>query len=194
MMKNGLKSGGGDPRVRYTRKVLKDSLLELMKERPVAAIGIKEICARAEVSRSTFYTYYDDVYHLLDEINEEVLNQFECMANQYIPQIKNSGKATEEMHQKVLHYIAENSNSLQILLSENGDMNFQKKFFKKSIGYSRKLLREKSNPIEDAHISEAYSVFFTSGAIGLIHYWIKNNMHIPIPKLAKMFVKLTAAM
>ncbi|MDR2718962.1 MAG: TetR/AcrR family transcriptional regulator, partial [Treponema sp.] len=64
MTRNGEKTRE-DHRVRYTRKILKDNLISLMKERPVADIGIKEICARAEVSRSTFYVYYENVYHLL---------------------------------------------------------------------------------------------------------------------------------
>jgi hypothetical protein len=45
-IKKGAKSGG-DPRVRYTRKILKGSLLELMKEFPVTKIGVTEICAAA---------------------------------------------------------------------------------------------------------------------------------------------------
>jgi AcrR family transcriptional regulator len=187
MAKSGSKTGG-DIRVRYTRKVLKDSLLELMKARAVAGIGIKEICALAEVSRSTFYTYYEDVHHLLEEIEEEVVAYFEDKVDK-IP-IKHSRREFEAIIQ-MLQYIADNSNSLRILLSENGDPGFQKQFFQRFILKARKILHDISEDPGETYIHEGYSVFVVHGAIGLMQYWLKNNMHIPIPTLAKMLVKLT---
>jgi AcrR family transcriptional regulator len=187
MAKNDVKTGK-DPRVRYTRKILKDSLIELMKTRAAAEIGIKEICALAEVSRSTFYTYYDDVYHLLEEIEEEVVAYFEDKVDN-IP-IKHSRREFETIIQ-MLQYVADNSNSLQILLSENGDPGFQKQFLQRFIPKARKILHDTSEDPGEAYIHESYSVFVVHGAIGLMQYWLKNNMHIPIPILAKMLTKLT---
>jgi AcrR family transcriptional regulator len=187
MAKKALKTGK-DPRVRYTRKILKDSLIELMRTRPAAEIGIKEICALAELSRSTFYTYYTDVYHLLEEIEEEVVAYFEDMVNN-IP-IKH-GRREFEMIIQMLQYVADNSNSLRILLSENGDPGFQKQFFQRFILKARKFLHDTSEDPGETYIHEGYSVFVVHGAIGLVQYWLKNNMHIPIPVLAKMVVKLT---
>jgi AcrR family transcriptional regulator len=187
MAKNGLKTGK-DPRVRYTRKILKDSLIELMKTRPAAEIGIKEICDLAEVSRSTFYTYYEDVYHLLADIEEEVAAYFEDKVDN-IP-IKHSRRELEAIIQ-MLQYVADNSNSLRILLSENGDPGFQKQFFQRFIPKARKILHDISENPGEAYDHEGHSVFVVHGAIGLMQYWLKNNMHIPIPTLAKMLVKLT---
>jgi AcrR family transcriptional regulator len=187
MAKNELKTGK-DPRVRYTRKILKDSLLELMKTRAVAGIGIKEVCALAELSRSTFYTYYKDVYHLLAEIEEEVVAYFEDKVNN-IP-IKHARRELE-MIMQMLQYVADNSGSLRILLSENGDPGFQQQFFQRFIPYSQKILQDSSKSPVEAYIHEGYSVFVVHGAVGLLQYWLKNNMHIPIPTLAKMLVKLT---
>jgi AcrR family transcriptional regulator len=187
MAKNGVKTGK-DPRVRYTRKILKDSLLELMKTRAVAEIGIKEVCALAEISRSTFYTYYTDVYHLLAEIEEEVVAYFEDRVDK-IP-VKHSRREFEMIIQ-MLQYVADNSSSLQILLSENGDPGFQKQFFQRFILKAKKILHNTSEDPGETYIHEGYSVFVVHGAVGLLQYWLKNNMHIPIPALAKMLVKLT---
>ena len=43
-----------DARVRYTRRVLKDSFLLLLKEKPVNKITVKRVCELAEVNRATF--------------------------------------------------------------------------------------------------------------------------------------------
>lgn len=46
-----------DRRAVRTRKVLRKSLLSLMKDRPIAKITVKELCAKAEINRTTFYAH-----------------------------------------------------------------------------------------------------------------------------------------
>ena len=49
-----------DARVRYTQKVLKDSLLQLLEKKPINKITVKEVCELAELNRATFYAHYTD--------------------------------------------------------------------------------------------------------------------------------------
>src|SRR5450759_3977791 len=49
-----------DRRVRRTRDVLGDALVDLMHEKPFAAITVQQVIDRADVGRSTFYTHYRD--------------------------------------------------------------------------------------------------------------------------------------
>ncbi len=66
-----------DARVRYTRKVLKESLLKLLKEKPVNKISVKEVCELAELNRATFYAHYADCFDLLNSIEQELIDAFE---------------------------------------------------------------------------------------------------------------------
>jgi len=56
-----------DKRIMKTKKNLKNTLLELLDEKPFEKISVTELCQRANTSRITFYTYYGDKYELLDE-------------------------------------------------------------------------------------------------------------------------------
>jgi len=49
-----------DRRVRRTRDVLGDALVELMHVKPFHAITVQNVLDRAAVGRSTFYTHYRD--------------------------------------------------------------------------------------------------------------------------------------
>ncbi|MDR2803555.1 MAG: TetR family transcriptional regulator C-terminal domain-containing protein [Treponema sp.] len=40
-------------------------------------------------------------------------------------------------------------------------------------------------------LNEYWYTFIVNGAIGLIQHWLKNNMSIPIPELAKLLVNMT---
>lgn len=62
-----------DARVRYTRKVIQDAFLDILKEKPISRITVKEVCDKAEINRGTFYKHYQDCYDLLDKIGEEGL-------------------------------------------------------------------------------------------------------------------------
>ena len=53
-----------DRRTQYSKRVIKESLLELLQEKPLNKITVKELCDRADVNRSTFYAYYTDIYEL----------------------------------------------------------------------------------------------------------------------------------
>lgn len=65
-----------DPRVRRTRRLLRDALLALAEERDLAAITVGEVTRRAEVNRNTFYRHYrakdDLVAQTLDALFDEV--------------------------------------------------------------------------------------------------------------------------
>lgn len=66
-----------DARVRYTRKILKDSFLKLLKDKPVNKITVKSVCELAEINRATFYSHYSDCFDLLENIEQELLQQFQ---------------------------------------------------------------------------------------------------------------------
>jgi hypothetical protein len=57
-----------DRRITKTKRALKSTLKELMCEKPIRNITVKEICDEASTSRITFYTYYDDKYSLLEDM------------------------------------------------------------------------------------------------------------------------------
>ena len=57
-----------DKRIVKTKRSIKRALIELLKTAPFEKITVTEICRTAEVSRITFYTYYEDKYALVDEV------------------------------------------------------------------------------------------------------------------------------
>ena len=65
-----------DARIRYTRRVLKQSFLTLLKQKPVNKITVKEVCELAELNRATFYTHYSDCFALLESIEQDILDAF----------------------------------------------------------------------------------------------------------------------
>ena len=65
-----------DARVRYTQRVLKESFLTLLREKPINKITVKEVCELAELNRATFYAHYSDCFALLESVEQELLDAF----------------------------------------------------------------------------------------------------------------------
>jgi AcrR family transcriptional regulator len=174
-------------KTRYTRQAIRDSLIELMGTRPITDITIKEICALADVSRPTFYAHYRDQYELLKTIEDEVSVYFEKFV---FETEKNTKREIQRQIEDVLQYIENNSNSIQVLLSENGDIGFQKRFFYRFTEYVQRKAKKYIKKEEAPGINELYSVFTVQGLITLVQYWLKNNMNPSKKELAAMIIKV----
>ena len=61
-------------RVRRTKILLREALIELIEERGFEALTVGELTARAMVSRAAFYRNYQDKYDLMEQIFEEAMS------------------------------------------------------------------------------------------------------------------------
>lgn len=62
-----------DRRTLYTKNMIKDSLLELLKHTPYEKITVTSICKQSEITRATFYLHYNNIDEVLDEVLDEAL-------------------------------------------------------------------------------------------------------------------------
>ena len=64
-------------RVQQTKTALREALIDLAGEKPLADITVTDLCARADINRSTFYLHYQGVHALLGEIEEQIIARIE---------------------------------------------------------------------------------------------------------------------
>lgn len=63
-----------DKRIIKTKRSFKQTLISMLQEYPFEQISITELCARADISRITFYSHYSDKYALVDEIFKDMVS------------------------------------------------------------------------------------------------------------------------
>ena len=191
-----MKKEKSDIRIRFTKKMIQESLVELMAEKSILNIRVQEICDSAGISRSTFYTYYDDQYDLLRQIEEQTFRGIENVVLKIRMNFKKSGKISpiglEEAMKGFVQYIAENNDSIQVLLSENGDYLFQKRFFRDNVEQFRELREVKRKNLVDDETLKCYSLVMAGGFLILIQDWLQNGMKIPVPKMAKILAGMVS--
>lgn len=72
-----------DRRVRKTKKAIQDVFCEMTKEKKLNEITIKELCAKADINKSTFYLHYRDIYDLAASIQDILIKDICAIIEEY---------------------------------------------------------------------------------------------------------------
>ena len=72
-----------DSRVRRTKRLLKQGLTELMAQKSIKKITVRELSELVDINRGTFYLHYKDIYDLVEQIENELFQEFESILMSY---------------------------------------------------------------------------------------------------------------
>ena len=60
-----------------TRKLIKDTFIVMLSEKKeIAKITVSGLVQRAGLSRATFYSHFDDIYGVIEDFEEELIDNF----------------------------------------------------------------------------------------------------------------------
>lgn len=65
-----------DRRTAKTKKAIAIALAKLLSEKEINKITITDIAKEADINRKTFYNYYNSVYEVIDDIENEIVSAF----------------------------------------------------------------------------------------------------------------------
>ena len=165
-----------DRRARMTREILKQSLIELMKTKPIHEISIKKICETADINRSTFYHHYDSQFELFDDILNDI-------GYQIIQIVKKHHKSDDWMKQILLEafcYIETNRDTILVILSENSGFSVGERL----TGYVETFV---NTSLEASSEIAKYSVqFAVAGMTSVVWQWLNTEKRLSPEELANM--------
>ncbi|MCI9300560.1 MAG: TetR family transcriptional regulator, partial [Oscillibacter sp.] len=73
-----------DRRARRSRKLLKESLLELMKRKSFSDISVRDVTDAADMNRATFYLHYSGTAELLQSVEEDLLSELQALVDAHM--------------------------------------------------------------------------------------------------------------
>lgn len=165
-----------DRRARRTRRLLKESLLELMREKCFSDISIRDVTDRADINRTTFYLHYADTTQLLQSMVEELLEEAQELINAHIQETVADG-TMRPVFEPILDFVVENRDICTVLLENNEASYFTdhlQELIQKNGG---EIIRAWFRPKNDRQLSYLLE-FVTCGLIGLIMEWFRENMDL----------------
>lgn len=176
-----------DPRVRRTRRMLRDALVSLIMEKEYASISIKEITDRAEVAYITFFRHFESQDQLLMEILEEGLVELMGRIERLAKQSETTTLETEG--RLIFEYIEQKADLFQILIKSQSVTRVRKKVVKNIAAIFQKScfpLATCGNPLTAAITSN----HIATSLLALIEWWLDNHMRPAPAQMGKVYKSL----
>ncbi len=162
-----------DRRVRKTKKQLRQGLAELLAQKPVKSITVREISELVDINRGTFYLHYKDIYDMVEQIQNEMFEEFNAIIDAHRPdRLK---KTPLPMLTDIFQYMSENSEMAAVLMSKNGDAAFLDRL--KAV-IKEKCLADWSKAFQNKD-EVRFGYFFSfvaSGCVGVFQAWLLGGM------------------
>lgn len=173
-----------DRRVVFTKMILRQSMFEIIKEKPVDKITVTELCRKAGINRNTFYTHYSSPRDVLGEIQNEFTQQLLFVLG------NNITGSVHDIVCEIFNVISQNKELCKIFFSSHGDSEFVNNIILSCKG---KVLDEwKKTGIRIPHEkSDMIFSFIVEGSLAVIKYWILNDIEMSYKEISELINTLT---
>ncbi len=181
--------GRMDIRIIKTKRAIYNAIAQLLAEKDLDDISIRELTDLAEINRKTFYNYYSDLNALIDEIENEISEVFgqmiegldlgACLSDPRIiyDRIKDTISKREEFYGNLFR-IEKNRG----LVRKISDLLKERT--------RNALLEETGRPAEEV---EVVADFIISGMMNVYQHWFSSKKEITLDQLSETVALLVSA-
>ena len=175
-----------DRRTQRTERALKDALAELLIEKGLSKITVREITDKADINRVTFYKHYLDVYDLYEQIEKEILVDLGLIVLEY------GEISTAEIFKHLVDYVDDNRMLFRMVFSPNTTSALMEKVAGLIEGISRKVLTEKYHVELNKYNIDYLNYYRAYGAIAIIDKWVMEDFVQPKEDVVRTVSELDA--
>ena len=164
-------------RVVLTNRMIKDALISLMDEKDFSKITISDICNRADVNRSTFYSHYTDTKQVLNEIEDDILSR--------LPVVEDNSSDLRLAIGNILSFVKDNSDLISIMMIKRKDTGFVEKLIGSVFEHYEHL-----SYADDETRTRLNYIFCVNGIIGIIKERISSDFSISLEAFTDIVLSL----
>lgn len=189
-------AAGEDPRIARTKHALRTSLISLIEEKGLEAVTVGDLCARANITRGTFYNHYRDKDELLHACEDQILadlTQFQReLGHLTLADLINLRitKRPLPLFVKLFDCLREQAPLLHAVLGPGGDASFGPKLrdavcTELVMSVLNEHYRDNPTPFV-----KYYVAFYASAYLGIITRWIETGMQESSEEMARICMRM----
>ena len=182
-----------DLRTKKTKKLLRESLESLLRDKSLDDITVKEICEHASINRVTFYDHYfnkEELHNeIIAEVEHDIIKEFKKDKSIYY-----LDKNYKKILQKLVDYFDNNRKHFNVFLSNpKNRLLFTSQLHKYFMKYLRKGIKVNDNKIDKKEIDNQIlikSQFISGALIYSFSWWLKDGFDISKEEFLKHICNL----
>jgi AcrR family transcriptional regulator len=164
-----------DRRVRRSRRLMGDALIELLKTHELQNISVRDVTETADVGYMTFYRHYDSLDDLL-------VDRVRVIIQEDISQVI---MFCDAQGQLIFEHVSKHLSLYRTLLFSAGAARARLKLEQTLADFYRLTFKDDPLIPQDLRARQA-----ASGALSLVGWWIENKCKTPIDDMATLYHKL----
>ena len=168
-----------------TEKHIQETLIDLMEEKPLEKIKVTELVQRADISRSTFYTYYDSIFAVLEGIEEEFLAHI-------LEEKEVSKQYRDPALEQNFAYVLDHLRAFQVLLGPNGDPSFAARFGMRSKRILSAIATDQGSSLSDTQLT-IVTEFSKAGKLQVFQWWSKHRNEVSVQEILEIMDQINGA-
>lgn len=170
-----------DRRVARTKKAIKNAFAELMAEKEISEITVKDIAETADVNRKTFYNYYNSVYDIVNEIENELVLAFDSVLSNI--DFKQEMQNPYGIFEKLTDIINQDFDFYSRLMKMNHNANLMQKLYV-ALKDRMKTSFLSQTEIEESQLNIVVN-YMISGMLSVYQSWFNSDRAESIEELSK---------
>lgn len=158
-------------RSQETRQRIKDALVTILQRKDILDLTVSRLCQTAHINRSTFYSHYDSIGDVMEELEKEIgVN----LLSRFSPDCYDADHPFSLDNLKiVLVHIRENQTFYRAYLTQSISQNRLDWTFAQLLQHIVQPMMRRRH-VEDS-ATEYYFTFFRAGFVAIIQQWLKND-------------------
>jgi AcrR family transcriptional regulator len=189
-----------DRRINRTRRLLRESLFALILEKGFDAVTIEEITQRADLGRTTFYLHYRDKEDLLMESIGELVEDLIAQMSNLPPERWRREDGTFSQYPSPalvlpFQHVTQNARLYRIILRGEGSYTVSRRLREIIVQASEAMIhvlleKEWLASLNPQVPMDVFLNFLAGAWLGLVTWWLENDMPYPEEQMALMFQKM----
>lgn len=174
-----------DRRIRKTKKALHTALADLLQKKDLRDISIRELTDAADIHRGTFYSHYQDIYDLYEEIESDFFEEISTYM------VFDPTHSYIDTFQSTIDFVEKNAAFYRVMYSNQSGGLFRMKLrdFYESKFIEICLEDEEGMTIDTMPERWKYIIRYqVDGILSLLSLWIESNFSMSKEDLLELMI------
>lgn len=177
--------GRENQRITITKRLLKESMLRLLREKELDKINVTELCRDAGINRATFYRHYEIPRDVLIEIEKDLYYDLKRVVS-----VPKTAEDVRPCIDKMCAYMEQNANLLKIIIQCNSDTDFAmfiNEIYLELWSEIGRLPVFRDLDPEDVKLITLYSA---GGSYFILRHWLLGNLRMSAEQMSSYIYEL----